>query len=68
MITLVTKEINIMCKVIEMKEYLNAFNKNQDGAVTVDFVVLTAGVVFFGVIATAAIAPKVTGAVSAISL
>ena len=57
-----------MCKIMELKECLNAFNKNQEGAVTVDFVVLTAAVVFLGVIATVALAPKVTSAVSAISL
>jgi Flp pilus assembly pilin Flp len=57
-----------MCKIMEMKEYLNAFKKNQEGAVTVDFVVITAGVVLIGAAAMATLTPKVTAAVSAISL
>jgi len=52
----------------EMKEYLNAFKKNQEGAVTVDFVVITAGVVLIGAAAMATLTPKVTAAVAAISL
>jgi Flp pilus assembly pilin Flp len=52
MITFITREMNIMRKIMEMKEFLNAFNKNQEGAVAVDFVVLTAAVVLIGVAAT----------------
>jgi Flp pilus assembly pilin Flp len=44
--------MNIMRKIMEMKEFLNAFNKNQEGAVTVDFVVFTTAVVLIGVAAT----------------
>jgi Flp pilus assembly pilin Flp len=61
-------EVISMFNTMEMKEYLNAFNKNQEGAVTVDFVVLTAGVVLIGAAAMTTLSPKVTAAISAISL
>lgn len=57
-----------MINKMEMKERLNAFSGNEEGAVTVDFVVLTAGVVLIGVAATTALATKVSTAVSVISL
>lgn len=57
-----------MINIKEMKERLNAFSGNEEGAVTVDFVVLTAGVVLIGVAATTALATKVSTAVSVISL
>lgn len=38
-----------------MKKILNEFLFGEDGAVTVDFVVLTAGLVLIGVLATQAI-------------
>ncbi len=57
-----------MINIKEMKECLNAFSGNEEGAVTVDFVVLTAGVVLIGVAAAAALSTKVSTAVTAISL
>ncbi|MDQ2064893.1 hypothetical protein Q9295_00775 [Xinfangfangia sp. CPCC 101601] len=40
---------------------LNRFKKDEDGAVTVDWVVLTAAVVGLGIVVMAAIRPAVSG-------
>lgn len=56
-----------MCSNI-VKERCATFIKDDSGAVTVDFVVLTAAVVFLGVIVASALGPKVTAVVTGISL
>ena len=61
-------KVNSMMCLTTLKERLGKFSKNESGAVTVDFVVLTAGVVFLGSIATLALAPKVTAKLASISL
>jgi Flp pilus assembly pilin Flp len=43
------------------------FQKNEDGAVTVDWVVLTAAIVGLGLIVMAAIRPAITGLSSSIA-
>ncbi len=57
-----------MVNIMNIYEQLKRFSDNQEGAVTVDFVVLTAGAVLIGVAATSALSTKVTSAVAAISL
>ena len=61
------KVLSMMC-LTKIKEKMCKFSKDEGGAVTVDFVVLTAGVVFLGSIATLALAPKVTAKLATISL
>ena len=53
---------------MKTKEQLATFAANQEGAVTVDFVVLTGGVVLIAIAAATALSSKVTAAVSAIAL
>jgi len=53
---------------MKTKEQLAAFAVNQEGAVTVDFVVLTGGVVLIAIAAGTALTSKVATAVSAISV
>ncbi|MEH6361451.1 MAG: hypothetical protein V7761_12055 [Amylibacter sp.] len=53
---------------MKTKEQLATFAANQEGAVTVDFVVLTGGVVLIAIAAATALASKVVTAVSAISV
>ncbi|MBE9475509.1 MAG: hypothetical protein IME92_00090 [Proteobacteria bacterium] len=57
-----------MLNIVKIKCLLKEFLANQSAAVTVDFVVLTAGIVLLGAIATTILAPKVTVFVSAITL
>ncbi|MEZ5796195.1 MAG: hypothetical protein R3D63_01050 [Paracoccaceae bacterium] len=52
---------------MKMLNILKRFHKDEDGAVTVDWVVLTAAVVGLGLIVMAAIKPAVTGLSSAIA-
>ena len=47
-------------KVLIMLNMLRRFRKNEDGAVTVDWVVLTAGVAFLGVFLVSMIQSAVT--------
>ena len=47
---------------------LKAFFEDTDGAVTVDFVIITAGIVTLGVAATSVLGPKVTAFVATIIL
>jgi hypothetical protein len=49
-------------------EQLKAFFQETDGAVTVDFVILTAGVVTLGTAATVVLGPKVTAFLATITL
>lgn len=44
-----------------IKTYLNRFCRDEDGAVTVDWVVLTGGILILGILVTA---PIITGATS----
>jgi len=53
---------------MKTKEQLAAFTVNQEGAVTVDFVVLTGGVVLIAIAAGTALTSKVTTAVAGISV
>ena len=53
---------------MKTKEQLATFAANQEGAVTVDFVVLTGGVVLIAIAAGTALTSKVATAVSAISV
>ena len=53
---------------MKIKEQLAEFAINQEGAVTVDFVVLTGGVVLIAIAAATALSSKVATAGSAISV
>ena len=57
-----------MLNMVKIKQRLNAFIYDKDGAVTVDFVVITAAIVVFGAIAITILAPKVSAVMSGISV
>jgi hypothetical protein len=57
-----------MLNIKEVQEYLNTYLANEKGAVTVDFVVLTAGVVLIATAAGTALTLKVSTAIAGISL
>mgnify|MGYP001301696324 CR=1 FL=1 len=50
-----------------MQAFLNSFLKSDDGAVTVDWVVLTAAIVGLGVVAGLAVKPSVESKSNAIA-
>jgi hypothetical protein len=57
-----------MLNVVKVKYMLKEFLDNQDAAVTVDFVVITAGVVLIAAAATTTLISRVSTAVNAVSL
>lgn len=56
-----------MRKVKEMKNYVGKFISSEDGAITVDWVVLTAAVMLLGVVVGATISTNVSTASSNVS-
>ena len=57
-----------MLNVVKVKYMLKEFLDNQDAAVTVDFVVITAGVVLIAAAATTTLISRVSTAVNGIPL
>jgi Flp pilus assembly pilin Flp len=63
----VTPSTHERAKTMNMLNLLKRFKKDEDGAVTVDWVVLTAAIVGLGLIVMAAIRPAITGLSSSIA-
>ncbi len=57
-----------MLNIVKVKYLMKEFLDNQDAAVTVDFVVITAGVVLIAAAASTTLISRVSTAVNAVSL